>query len=618
MRARVRSRRRVARRARSGDRRGYELRLRVRLPAARAARRAGARAAARAAARGRARRARRRGARRARSRSARGELLAAALLLQLKTVLDNADGQLARATGRVTALGRYLDSESDLLVERGALRRARLRDRAARGSRSPRSSLLTLVLERRLQPRAALPREQRRRARPAADGCAACSARVYDVVYAPQDRLVERLRRRRPARGGARRAGTLAVLANFGLSTQLAALGVCLAVGRPEAYLWIVARLSRAALRRRSRVAAAGRASARPIPERSMDRRRREPTTSSSCIRRGADGRAAREIAPEDWARYEALRRRDLRRVRDGPRHARHARDAGALPARALRRDRRLRGRPEAPDRVPGRGQRRRTAAPARSSRGRSPSTASASTTRCRSTASRTIGYIADEQIIGISKLTRLVRLYARRFTVQERLGEQIADTLVELVAPRGVAVHLEASHLCTQMRGVEEHSRTVTTFWRGAFETTPSCGASSSTRCALAGDARRRSSCSRSPTGLRAFDLPGRAAALYGGSLGFDGPTLFVNFVETIDGVVALPVAAALEHADRRRQRGRPVRDGAAARLRRRRPVRARDAAGLAAARLDGRTGRIRRPRTRSPSCGGGSARASGPRSRS
>jgi GTP cyclohydrolase I len=80
------------------------------------------------------------------------------------------------------------------------------------------------------------------------------------------------------------------------------------------------------------------------------------------------------------------------------------------------------------------------------------------------------IGYIADEQIIGISKLTRLVRLYARRFTVQERLGEQIADTLVELVAPRGVAVRLDATHLCTAMRGVEEESRTATTFWRGSF----------------------------------------------------------------------------------------------------------------------------------------------------
>ncbi|HUY72741.1 MAG TPA: GTP cyclohydrolase I [Gaiellaceae bacterium] len=81
------------------------------------------------------------------------------------------------------------------------------------------------------------------------------------------------------------------------------------------------------------------------------------------------------------------------------------------------------------------------------------------------------IAYIAGERIIGISKLTRLVRLYARRFTVQERLGEQIADGLVSLIAPRGVAVHLEASHLCTQMRGVEEQSRTVTTFWRGEYE---------------------------------------------------------------------------------------------------------------------------------------------------
>lgn len=81
------------------------------------------------------------------------------------------------------------------------------------------------------------------------------------------------------------------------------------------------------------------------------------------------------------------------------------------------------------------------------------------------------IAYIAGERIIGISKLTRLVRLFARRFTVQERLGEQIADGLVSLIAPRGVAVHLDASHLCTQMRGVEEPSRTVTTFWRGDYD---------------------------------------------------------------------------------------------------------------------------------------------------
>ena len=82
------------------------------------------------------------------------------------------------------------------------------------------------------------------------------------------------------------------------------------------------------------------------------------------------------------------------------------------------------------------------------------------------------VAYVAGSEIIGISKLTRLVRLYARRFTVQERLGEQVADRLVELIAPRGVAVRIEAAHLCTQMRGVEETgSRTVTTFWRGAFD---------------------------------------------------------------------------------------------------------------------------------------------------
>jgi GTP cyclohydrolase IA len=80
------------------------------------------------------------------------------------------------------------------------------------------------------------------------------------------------------------------------------------------------------------------------------------------------------------------------------------------------------------------------------------------------------VAYIAGDEIIGISKLTRLVRLFSRRFTVQERLGEQITDTLAELIAPQGIAVHLRASHLCTQMRGVEEHSQTVTTFWRGSY----------------------------------------------------------------------------------------------------------------------------------------------------
>ena len=82
------------------------------------------------------------------------------------------------------------------------------------------------------------------------------------------------------------------------------------------------------------------------------------------------------------------------------------------------------------------------------------------------------VGYVAHERIIGISKLTRLVRLYARRFTVQERLAEEIADGLGELAGARAVAVKLEAAHMCTAMRGVEEDgSLTVTTVWRGLYD---------------------------------------------------------------------------------------------------------------------------------------------------
>jgi GTP cyclohydrolase IA len=85
------------------------------------------------------------------------------------------------------------------------------------------------------------------------------------------------------------------------------------------------------------------------------------------------------------------------------------------------------------------------------------------------------VGYVAHEQIIGISKMTRLVRVYARRFTVQERLGQQVADHLNDVMQPHGVAVHLQAAHLCTQMRGVrEERSRTSTSFWRGNYERDP------------------------------------------------------------------------------------------------------------------------------------------------
>lgn len=82
------------------------------------------------------------------------------------------------------------------------------------------------------------------------------------------------------------------------------------------------------------------------------------------------------------------------------------------------------------------------------------------------------IGYVPHEHIVGISKLTRLVRLFAKRFTVQERLALQIVDAFETMLTPHGVAVFLEAHHLCMEMRGVREStSLTRTTVWRGSYE---------------------------------------------------------------------------------------------------------------------------------------------------
>jgi GTP cyclohydrolase I len=81
------------------------------------------------------------------------------------------------------------------------------------------------------------------------------------------------------------------------------------------------------------------------------------------------------------------------------------------------------------------------------------------------------VGYVAHDQIIGISKLTRLVRVLTRRFGVQERMTHAIADTLESLTGAHGTAVVLEAQHLCTQMRGVREHEPTTrTTAYRGVY----------------------------------------------------------------------------------------------------------------------------------------------------
>ena len=81
------------------------------------------------------------------------------------------------------------------------------------------------------------------------------------------------------------------------------------------------------------------------------------------------------------------------------------------------------------------------------------------------------IAYIPDGHILGLSKLARLVEVYARRFQVQERMTEQIAQAVWETTRPQGVAVVVEAYHLCMMMRGVQkQNSKTITSAMRGAF----------------------------------------------------------------------------------------------------------------------------------------------------
>jgi archaetidylinositol phosphate synthase len=178
---------------------------------------------------------------------AEGRFLLAALLVQVKTLLDNADGQLARMSGRITSFGRYLDSELDLLVNAALF--------AAVGWTSGRPLLaaagflaLTTVLNvnynaerlyraERGEPASAMPETTGR-----ADGLL---RRVYVLFYAPQDGLVERLAawRLRDASPQARLAYhdrfTVSALANLGMSTQLLVFGICAGLGSPAAFAWI-------------------------------------------------------------------------------------------------------------------------------------------------------------------------------------------------------------------------------------------------------------------------------------------------------------------------------------------------------------------------------------------
>jgi len=85
------------------------------------------------------------------------------------------------------------------------------------------------------------------------------------------------------------------------------------------------------------------------------------------------------------------------------------------------------------------------------------------------------VAYLPKGKIIGLSKMARIVDLFARRLQVQERLTNQVADALMEILQPHGVAIIMEASHFCMMMRGVQkQNSMTVTSAMRGTFKTNP------------------------------------------------------------------------------------------------------------------------------------------------
>ena len=82
------------------------------------------------------------------------------------------------------------------------------------------------------------------------------------------------------------------------------------------------------------------------------------------------------------------------------------------------------------------------------------------------------VGYVPDGKIIGLSKIARIVDVFARRLQVQERMTGQIADGLMDILAPRGVGVVVEASHFCMMMRGVQkQNSSTLSSAMRGIFQ---------------------------------------------------------------------------------------------------------------------------------------------------
>src|SRR5262249_56213303 len=81
------------------------------------------------------------------------------------------------------------------------------------------------------------------------------------------------------------------------------------------------------------------------------------------------------------------------------------------------------------------------------------------------------VAYLPDKRVLGLSKIARLVNMFARRLQIQERMTSQVAKAIEEKLAPQGVGVIIEARHLCMQMRGVEkQHGQAVTSAMLGAF----------------------------------------------------------------------------------------------------------------------------------------------------
>jgi GTP cyclohydrolase I len=82
------------------------------------------------------------------------------------------------------------------------------------------------------------------------------------------------------------------------------------------------------------------------------------------------------------------------------------------------------------------------------------------------------VGYIPDKLVIGLSKIPRIVDMFARRLQVQERLGQEICDALEKVLKPKGVGVVIEANHFCMMMRGVQkQHSVAITSHVQGNFK---------------------------------------------------------------------------------------------------------------------------------------------------